>query len=68
MEWATKINEGRRMWATPGKHLRLSMLQTLARFVNDQFPPEDVLKETLSRRRQVARLGASTERRPWRCL
>lgn len=31
MEWAAKINEGRRMWVTPGKYLRLPMLQTLAR-------------------------------------
>ena len=44
MEWAAKINEGRRLWVTPGKYLRLPMLQTLARFVNDQSPLEDAIE------------------------
>lgn len=45
MEWAEKLDDKGRMWATPGPYLRRSMLQNLARFVSHDFLPEALIED-----------------------
>lgn len=43
MEWAERVDDSGRMWATPGPYLRRSMLQNLARFVSHGALPEELI-------------------------
>jgi hypothetical protein len=40
IKWASQIEAHGYMWATPGRYLRQSMLQVLARQVSDHYLPE----------------------------
>lgn len=43
MEWAEKMDDSGRRWATRGPYLRRSMLQYLARFVSHGALPEELI-------------------------
>jgi hypothetical protein len=40
MDWRAEIEAQGKMWATPGKYLRNSMLTTLARRISGRYLPE----------------------------